>query len=98
MSVLATPLMVRGRPIGVLEVYSRHRRVWSEGHVAVVESLAAQASVSLENAALFDEVDQGRRRLSTILDSVPIGLAVADPLMSQVRFNAAGARRFRGYW
>ena len=91
MSVLATPLMVRGRPIGVLEVYSRHRRVWSEGHVAVVESLAAQASVSLENAALFDEVDQGRRRLSTILDSVPIGLAVADPLMSQVRFNAAGA-------
>jgi signal transduction histidine kinase len=90
-AVLATPLVVGGKPIGTLEVYSRQRRNWSDQQLALAESLASQTSVSLENAQLFREVEDGRRRLQTILESIPVGLAVANADMSDVRFNAAGA-------
>jgi len=90
-SVLATPLMVGGKPIGTLEVYARERRTWSDEQIGLAESLAAQTSVTLENAALFQEVDRARRRLGTILESVPVGLAVTDPQMRDIRFNPAGA-------
>src|SRR5439155_4801262 len=52
-SVLATPLLVRGKAIGTLEVYHQQRRAWGEEQVALIESLAAQTSITLENAALF---------------------------------------------
>src|SRR5439155_14699274 len=91
MSVLATPLVVRGKAVGTLEVYSRERRAWSEQQIALAESLAAQTSISLENAQLFEEIEQHRRRLETIFDSVPVGLAVADAALSDLRLNPAGA-------
>jgi len=90
-AVLATPLIVRGKPIGTLEVYSRERRSWSDDQLALAESLAAQTSVSLENAQLFRDIEDSRRRLGTILESVPVGLAVTNADMSDVRFNTAGA-------
>jgi PAS domain S-box-containing protein len=90
-AVLATPLVVQGRPIGTLEVYNRQPRTWSDQQIALAESLAAQTSVSIENAQLFRDVEDSRRRLQTILESVPVGLAVANADMSDVRFNAAGA-------
>ncbi len=90
-SVLATPLIVGGKPIGTLEVYAREPRTWSSEQIALAESLAAQTSITLENAALFQEVDRARRRLATILESVPVGLAVADPQLRDIRFNPAGA-------
>jgi PAS domain S-box-containing protein len=90
-SVLATPLVVRGNPIGTLEVYNTQRKTWSDDQLALIESLAAQTSVTLENAALFREVDEGRRRMMTILESVPVGLAVADANLKSIRFNPAGA-------
>ena len=56
MAVLAAPLRVGGWPVGTLEVYSREKTAWSPVYVALLESLAAQASVSLEAAHLFDRV------------------------------------------
>ena len=90
-SVLATPLLVRGKAIGTLEVYHQQRRAWGEEQVALIESLAAQTSITLENAALFREVDENRRRLATILENIPVGLAIADAALKNIRFNPAGA-------
>ncbi|MEA2708006.1 MAG: hypothetical protein QOF78_607 [Phycisphaerales bacterium] len=90
-AVLATPLIVKGKPIGTLEVYSHERRSWSEDQLALAESLAAQTSVSLENTQLFREIEDSNRRLATILESVPVGLAVANADMTDIRMNSAGA-------
>ncbi len=62
-SALGLPLRVRGRPIGTLECYSTEKQPWSQEQIALVESLAAQASISLESADLFDEIDQQRRQV-----------------------------------
>jgi PAS domain S-box-containing protein len=90
-SVLAAPLRVGGKAIGTLEIYSRQRRSWGAAQISLVESLAAQTSVSLENAELFDEIDEHRRRLQTMFENVPVGLAVADAALKDIRMNPAGA-------
>src|SRR5205807_2268264 len=55
---------------------------------------AAQASVSLEAAGLFEDIQHERRRLEAVLRAVPIGIAVADADGSDVRLNPAGAALF----
>src|SRR6267142_59076 len=53
-SVLGAPLRVRGKAVGAVEVYAHQKQAWTDEQSAIVESLAAQASISLESAALFE--------------------------------------------
>ena len=90
-SVLATPLRVHGKPIGTIEVYCAEPRHWSRKEIALMEALAAQASTSLENLHLFEEIEDQRRRLETIFRTLPVGVMITDASYSDVRMNAAGA-------
>ncbi len=91
LSALAAALTVNDKVIGTIELYGHERRHWSEEQISLIESLAAQTSISLENAQLFEEVDQGRRRLATILEQVPVGLSIANADASDIRLNAVAA-------
>ena len=94
-SVMATPLRVHGRAVGTIEVYSTQPHAWSESHVAMAESLAAQASISLQNADLIQALRQERRRFESAFRTAPFGLAVADdPEGRGVRLNQAAAAMF----
>ncbi len=64
-SLLATPLSMRGSPIGTLEVYSRAPRAWSEQEAILVEWLAAQCSRIWETIRLRDELQVGKQQLET---------------------------------
>jgi signal transduction histidine kinase/ActR/RegA family two-component response regulator len=94
-SVLATPLRIRGRAVGTIEIYDRQRPAWSEAQVAMLESLAVQASVSLSSAELIEAIQQERRRFESVFRTVPVGLLVADdPEGCRLRINPAGAALF----
>jgi len=93
-SVLAAPLRVGGWPVGTLELYGTKKTAWDEEQVALAESLAAQASVSLEAAQLFETVAQERQRLETVLRTVPFGIKVGNADASVIRLNPAGAAIF----
>lgn len=90
-AILATPLRVRGTAVGSLEVYSSHKTSWSQEQVALVESLAAQISVSLEAAQLFESVATERNRFEAVLRTAPVAVAVCDAACSYLRLNPAGA-------
>lgn len=94
-AVLAAPLRVHGRAVGTLEAYSHERRKWSEEQIALVESLAAQTSISLETARLFQEIERQRRRFEAVFRTLPIGVLVADdPQCLMVRGNPAAAAMY----
>lgn len=59
-SVLATPLVAHGRNIGALALGDQTGRTFSEAEVRLVETLAAQAAVALENARLFQDAEAAR--------------------------------------
>ena len=95
-SVLAAPLRVSGWPMGTLELYSAQKTTWNDEQVALVESLAAQASVSLEAAALFERVEGDRKRLQTVLQTLPVGVMIAeDASGARMTGNAAMAALYR---
>ena len=94
-SVLAAPLRVADRAVGTIEVYARQPYGWNEEQLGMVESLAAQVSVSLEAAELFARVERERHRLDTILRTMPIGVLVAeDPAGERITGNPAMAAMY----
>jgi PAS domain S-box-containing protein len=94
-SVLSSPLRVRGQCVGAVEVYSTQRQSWTEAQVNMVESLAAQASISLQNAELIEAIRQERRRFEAAFRTMPFGMTVADdPHALHVRINPAAAALF----
>jgi len=62
--------------------------------ISMMTSLAAQASISLEAAHLFESVSNERRRFETVLRTVPFGVAVCNADCTDVRLNPAGAAIF----
>jgi PAS domain-containing protein len=90
-AVLAAPLRALGWPVGTLEVYRAGPGPWPDEQVAIVESLAAQASISLEALRQLEQVSQERRRYETVLRAAPVGIAVCNHDCTDVRLNGAGA-------
>jgi PAS domain S-box-containing protein len=57
-SILAVPLLVRGRTVGVLEVVNKRAGVFNEDDRSLVETLAASAAVAIDNARLVEALRQ----------------------------------------
>lgn len=63
LSELAVPLLREGRTIGVLDAQNRHTDAFDSGDVLVMETLARQISVALENAELFERLARSQTAL-----------------------------------
>jgi signal transduction histidine kinase len=94
MSILAAPLRAMGWPVGTVEVYRRTTGPWDDDHVALIESLAAQASISLEALRHLRQVSEERRRFETVLRTVPVGIVVVNADCTDMRMNTTGAAMF----
>lgn len=57
-SEIALPLRFRGEIIGALDVQSRETAAFSDEDVAVLQTLADQVAVAIENARLFQELQE----------------------------------------
>ncbi len=61
-SQIVIPLQIGGRVFGALDVHSNHPHTFQESDIAVLEILADQISVAIENARTYQEaVQQGKR-------------------------------------
>lgn len=91
-SVLAAPLRIQGCSVGAIAVYSHRPRVWTEMQIAMIESLAAQASISLQTAEMVAAVQRERKRFAAAFRTVPFGMLVCDDAdCRSVRPNPAAA-------
>ncbi|HZU86567.1 MAG TPA: GAF domain-containing sensor histidine kinase, partial [Anaerolineaceae bacterium] len=56
-SIIAVPMLVREKLVGVLEVLNKHEGTFNEEDVVTLQVLSAQAAVAIENARLFHQSD-----------------------------------------
>ncbi len=56
-NVLGAPLRTKDKPIGVIEVVNKQQGMFDEDDVRLLETLAAQAAVAIENSRLFQQSD-----------------------------------------
>lgn len=69
-SILGVPLAVRGKTIGVLEALNKHGEAhYTEDDLEVLETLASQASIAIDNAQLLINIQDTNTELQR-LDSM----------------------------
>ena len=68
-SYCGVPLIVKGKPIGVLEVFCRTRLQLYPEWLDFLNTLAGQAAIAVENATLFDNLQYSNRELFQAYDA-----------------------------
>jgi signal transduction histidine kinase len=69
-SILAVPMVVKGRLIGVVEAINKRGGVFTAQDLRTFEGFAAQAAVAIENARLFSSLREERFKLETIFSEM----------------------------
>jgi PAS domain S-box-containing protein len=78
-SVLCLPLVKQAKLIGVLYLENNlASHVFTPARVAVLEVLASQAAISLENARLFNDLREREARIRRLVDSNIVGIVIWD--------------------
>ena len=78
-SVLCLPLVKQTKLIGVLYLENNlASHVFTPARISVLELLASQAAISLENARLYNDLGEREARIRRLVDSNIIGIIIWD--------------------
>jgi len=101
---LVAPLIVRGESIGTISVDSE--RLFSEGHLRLLETIAGQVANAIENARLFAEESQSRELaerlqasaqvLNESLELEVVLPAILDGIRSVIEYDSASVQLVEG--
>lgn len=74
---LCMPIRLGNKTIGVLDIQSTQLEAFDRYHVSALETLADQLAIAIENARLYDEINQRLKELQSLND---IGQAITSTL------------------
>lgn len=81
-SYVGIPMVVGERVVGVISMQSYHANAYDAAQIRLLETIAAQAAVAIENARLFEEVRHRAEEMTALFD---IGITVTSGLnMEQI--------------
>jgi GAF domain-containing protein len=66
---LSLPIKAKGRVIGVLDVQSDRPLAYDQSDLALLQSLADQAGVAIQNARLYEELEQQLREQTMLFEA-----------------------------
>lgn len=95
-SILAVPMLLKGRLVGVLEAINKRDGGFAEGDLRAFEAFASQAAVAIENARLFSSLKEERFKLATVFAQMTDGAALTDPSGKVLLSNEASAKLLGG--
>src|SRR5262245_52176334 len=67
-SVVATPLLREGQPVGTIIIRRTEARPFSDQQIKLPETFANQAAIAIENVRLFKELETRNRELTEALE------------------------------
>ena len=90
-SILCVPVINKeGKTIGVTQVLNKLGGVFNEEDESRLKAFTAQISIGLENAKLFDDVQNIKNYNESMLESMSNGVLTMDPDLNIVTINKAG--------
>ena len=91
-TVLATPLLSKGVPIGVLMIRRTEVRPFADKQINLLKTFADQAVIAIENVRLFQELEEALEQqtaTSEILGVIASSPTDIQPVLNTVAANAA---------
>ena len=101
-SEVAVPLMVQDRVVGVMDLESERIGYFTEDHARLLSLLAPQIASSVENARLYEELNQREQRMETDLKAARKLQSVLQPRQApritglEISIRARAARDVTG--
>ncbi len=90
-SILCVPVVNKlGKTIGVTQVLNKLGGVFNDEDESRLKAFTAQISIGLENAKLFDDVQNMKNYNESMLESMSNGVLTLDVDLNVVTINAAG--------
>jgi PAS domain S-box-containing protein len=86
------PLIARNQVIGVIFIFRNNPSRFSNDDLALLESFAEQAAITVHNAQLYTTVTHDKQQMDALLDSVADGILILRPNHTISRVNPAFAR------
>jgi signal transduction histidine kinase len=83
-SLLAVPLLSRDQPLGSLTVDSDQPNAFDESHIQLMTIAAAQVSVAIANARLYEEAEDRAAKLAVAYDELKENDRLKDELVQNV--------------
>ncbi len=69
-SILVVPVMVEGKGIGVLTLYTAEHREFSDDEVAFLQALADQGGIAIQHARLYERIDRNADLYFRLADNI----------------------------
>lgn len=91
-SVLAVPLMFRGRLQGVVEAINKKDGGFTADDAQLLEAFAVQAAVSIENARFFENIRAEKEKTAAVVSQMSDGVVLTGPEGTVRMHNEAAAR------
>lgn len=96
-SILCTPLMSRGKLMGILYLENKGETgFFTSDHRHILNLLAGQAATSIENAYLYADLESSERTYRTLFEDSKDAIFIATPTGQILDVNPAGSK-FSGY-
>jgi PAS domain S-box-containing protein len=77
-ALLAAPLVCADRLIGVMSLYKLGERNFSDPDLATINIFATQAAIAIENARLFQRMEEERANLAIMLEQMEESVVLCD--------------------
>jgi NtrC-family two-component system sensor histidine kinase KinB len=91
-SILAMPMVLKGRLVGVLEAINKRGGDFTDADLHAFEMFASQAAVAIENARLFTSLKDERFKLATVFAQMTDGAALTDVSGKVLLANEAASK------
>lgn len=90
--VVALPMRIGEQTVGEIYIFRNFDDEFSANDRQVLQAFADQAAIAVNNAQLYEQVTQEKRRLDAILEASADGVMILDSSLRVTKFNQALAR------
>lgn len=93
-SVVIVPLTGREKLLGLIVLGHEKSQYFKLEHLVLLQAIACQATIAVENAQLYEQQVREQQRLSAVLDSAADAILMFDDETRLLLYNPAGQKLF----